>query len=272
MSPGKIRDGLEEIYIACNKREYVHPDPLEFLYEYSDPGDREIVGLVASSLAYGKVAGILKSVSRVLGFMGPSPRSFLENTSNESIRNVCANFAHRFAKGGHLSAMLSGVKGCVETYGSLYECFLSCYEKNDGTALPVLSRFTGKILKHAEGDPGHLLPSPERGSACKRLNLFLRWMVRKDDVDPGGWDEVLPSKLIIPLDVHMHRISTRLKLTARKSADMRTALEITAGFGNIVPDDPVRYDFALTRFGIRDDFKIDDLFAAPFVVDMRDED
>lgn len=260
MSSVKIRDRLEAVYESFNKREFVHPDPLEFLYQYNEPEDREIAGLVASSLAYGKVASILKSVSRVLDFMEPSPRAFLENASNESIKKACSGFAHRFAKGSHLCAMLAGTKGCVEAHGSLYECFLSGHKKKDETVLPALALFTNEILKYAEGSPGHLLPSPERGSACKRLNLFLRWMGRNDGVDPGGWDELRPSKLIVPLDVHMHRISTRLGLTSRKSADMRTALEITAGFRKIVPDDPVRYDFALTRFGIRNDFCIDDLF------------
>lgn len=260
MSAAKIGSELEAVYESFNKREFVHPDPLEFLYEYPDPKDREIVGLVASSLAYGKVVSILKSVSRVLEFMGPSPGSFLEYSSNESIKKDCAGFVHRFAKDGHLYAMLAGAKGCVEKYGSLYECFLSGHGKNDENTLPALSRFTDEIMKHAKGNPGHLLPSPKRGSACKRLYLFLRWMVRKDAVDPGGWDEISPSKLIVPVDVHMHRISLKLGFTARKNADMRTALEITEGFRNIVPEDPVRYDFALTRFGIRDDFGINDLF------------
>ena len=96
-------------------------------------------------------------------------------------------------------------------------------------------------------------PSPERGSACKRINLFLRWMVRKDRVDPGGWDKVPRSMLIIPLDTHMYHICTGLNMTCRKSADMTTAVEITEAFRKIAPEDPVRYDFSLTRLGIRKD-------------------
>ncbi|MCD6487215.1 MAG: TIGR02757 family protein, partial [Syntrophobacterales bacterium] len=101
-----------------------------------------------------------------------------------------------------------------------------------------------------------LLPSPAKGSACKRLNLFLRWMVRHDDVDPGGWDDISSSKLIIPLDTHMHRICLALGITKRKQADMKTALEITRSFQVMAPHDPVRYDFALTRLGIRKDTDI----------------
>jgi uncharacterized protein (TIGR02757 family) len=102
------------------------------------------------------------------------------------------------------------------------------------------------------------VPSPVGGSACKRLNLFLRWMVRQDGVDPGGWDNVPQSKLIVPVDTHMHRICLRLGLTTRKQANMATALEITEGFRALAPDDPVRYDFSLTRLGIRRDADLAD--------------
>ncbi|MCP4693017.1 MAG: DUF2400 domain-containing protein, partial [Desulfobacterales bacterium] len=101
--------------------------------------------------------------------------------------------------------------------------------------------------------PGHLVALPEKGSACKRMNLFLRWMVREDAVDPGGWEGVPASSLIIPLDTHMHRIGLGLNFTKRKQANMRTALEITEAFKALYPDDPVKFDFALTRLGIRDD-------------------
>ncbi len=97
-----------------------------------------------------------------------------------------------------------------------------------------------------------LLPSPGKGSACKRLNLFLRWMVRSDDVDPGGWSGVDAGKLIVPLDTHMHRMGLEVGLTRRKQADMQAALEVTRAFRTIAPEDPVRYDFALTRLGIHD--------------------
>jgi uncharacterized protein (TIGR02757 family) len=88
------------------------------------------------------------------------------------------------------------------------------------------------------------------------MNLFLRWMVRRDRVDPGGWDGIPCSNLIIPLDTHMHRISLALNLTKRKQANMNTALAITSCFKKIVPEDPVKYDFALTRLGIRGDLDI----------------
>jgi len=117
--------------------------------------------------------------------------------------------------------------------------------------LPALGRFVDELCSAAGGLDDHLLPRPERGSACKRLNLWLRWMVRRDAVDPGGWTGVSPAQLVVPLDVHMHRICRALGLTRREAADLRTAVEITDAFRSFAPDDPVRYDFALTRLGIR---------------------
>ncbi|GBC61536.1 TIGR02757 family protein [Desulfonema ishimotonii] len=243
------KTGLEAIYQSYNRRAYVHPDPLEFLYEYRDARDREIVGLVASALAYGRVAQILKSVRTVLNRMTPAPATFLKTASLPGLRNHFAGFKHRFATGEHLALMLMGAKGIIERHGSLRAGFMSGVKKSDESVLPAMTLFCNRLV--SAGDPGHLVPLPERGSACKRMNLFLRWMVRKDAVDPGGWDGIPASKLLIPLDVHMHRICTNLGLTKRKQADMRAVIEITAAFARIMPSDPVRYDFALTRFGIR---------------------
>jgi len=246
------RDYLEELYAAYNRREFVHPDPLEFLYRYDDLCDREIAGLVASSLAYGRVAQILKSVSIVLDRMA-SPSEFLKRASLESLRSMFADFKHRFTTGRELSSMLYGAKLAAGRYGSLHRCFAARLKEDDHSILPALSAFAGDLNGFSDCGCGSFLPSPAGGSACKRLLLFLRWMVRRDDVDPGGWDSVPASKLIVPLDTHLHRICLRLGLTKRKQADMRTALEITEAFKAIAPRDPIRYDFALTRLGIRRD-------------------
>ncbi|QTA82039.1 CHP02757 [Desulfonema limicola] len=252
-----LEQKLEFLYKKYNCRKYVHPDPLEFLYNYNELQDREIAGIIASSLAYGRVAQILKSVSHVLDIMGKSPAEFVRNASVKSLDEQFKGFKHRFATGAHISAMLMGAKKIIQEYGSLYECFLSCMNKNDNTIIPGLVVFSEKLS--ACGEPGHLVPLPQKGSACKRMNLFLRWMVRKDEVDPGGWEEISCKKLIIPLDVHMYNISLKLGLTKRKQANMKTALEITSGFTKLVPHDPVKYDFALTRFGIRDDISYENL-------------
>ena len=248
---------LERLYVLYNSREWVHPDPLEFLYKYTDFNDREVAGLIASSLAYGRVTQILKSVSCVLEKMGPSPQSFLLSSTPSSLRRIFSNFKHRFTTGEDLALMLIGAKSVIARFGSLYNCFLSGFKDDDETALTGLSFLVNELKIALNGKSNSLLPSPEMGSACKRWNLFLRWMVREDRVDPGGWDEVSPAKLVIPLDTHMYRICRLLKLTRRKNMDMRTALEITCAFRAIEPKDPVRYDFVLTRLGIRTDTHLD---------------
>jgi len=249
-----MRQKLDQLYDQYNRREYVHPDPLEFLYEYEHTSDREIVGLIASCLAYGKVVQILKSVSSVLNIMGGAPYDYLRLTSESEIICHFDSFVHRFARGAHLASLLIGIKHVIADYGSIYECFLSGFSDSDETILPALSFFSKKIIGTGNDcQPGHLMPSPDKGSACKRLNLYLRWMIRCDDVDPGGWQSIPASKLIVPLDTHMFRIAGQLGLTKRKQANLKTAIEITNGYKCWSPEDPVRYDFALTRFGIRND-------------------
>jgi uncharacterized protein (TIGR02757 family) len=246
------RSALEILYCYYNHRDFVHPDPLEFLYSYEKLRDREIVGVLAASLAYGRVAQILKSVACVLDRMGPYPHDFLKEHSRESLGEVFSDFKHRFTTGAQVSSLLINIRKIIHNYGSLQDCFIRGMKKKDETVLPALDRFAG-ALSEGMADCGDMfVPTPVKGSACKRLNLFLRWMVRRDDVDPGGWEGVRPSKLIIPLDTHMYKLSLALRLTQRKQADMKTAVEITNAFKSIAPEDPVRYDFSLTRLGIRD--------------------
>jgi len=247
-----IREAFEELYGNLNRREYVHPDPLEFLYDYDDVRDREIVGLVASSLAYGRVAQILRSVRAVLDRM-PRPAAFVADATRGSLTRVFEGFKHRFTTGEDVAWMLYGAKRAIERHGSLGGCFARGLEDEHGDITIALSRFVAEICGADGACRRQLLPPPEAGSACKRLNLYLRWMVRRDEVDPGGWADVPASKLVVPLDTHMHRFASILGMTRRAQADMRTAIEVTQGFRRISPADPVKYDFALTRLGIRND-------------------
>lgn len=254
----KMKELLETLYRKYNRRKYVSPDPLECIYQFDDVRDREIAGLVAACLAYGRVAQIVKSVSTVLGVMDASPCDFVCNGSSALFKKTFAGFRHRFADGEHLAALLTGIRRVLKRYGSLDACFLAGLEKTDSTTVsPALCLFVSRLDPASAA--GHLLPDPGKGSACKRLHLFLRWMVRKDRVDPGGWTGIAPAKLMVPLDIHMHAIGRRLGLTQRRQADAVTALEITQGFARFSPDDPVKYDFALTRFGIRREMDIEDL-------------
>lgn len=258
----RLHTYLEKLYACYNHRCFVTPDPLQFLYVYDNLQDREIAALIAATLAYGRVAQILKSVAAVLDRLGHSPAAFLRHRSPQRIRQAVAGLKHRFTSEKEIGSLLVAVKHIITAQGSLYGCFRSGIQPQDRTILPALDRFVQQLTGSADDLDSFTLPLPRGGSACKRLNLFLRWMIRKDAVDPGGWEHIDPSLLVIPLDTHMFRIGHALGFTRRRQADLRAAVEITKGFSRIMPGDPVRYDFSLTRFGIRSDFAAEDIFSA----------
>lgn len=251
--PEALGRELERLYEHYNSQAWIHPDPLEFLHDYKDIKDREIVGIIASSLAYGRVAQILQSVGKVLSLLGPSPYQYLLSARPESIRGGLEGFKHRFTTEEEMTGLLLGIRGVLESYGSLEACFFKGLSMGPEPASAGLCFLVERLLGGSSILCNSLLPHPSRGSACKRLNLFLRWMVRHDEVDPGGWKALSPAELLVPLDTHMHRICAHLGLTARKDASLATAREITNAFKEIAPHDPIRYDFALTRLGIRRD-------------------
>jgi len=249
----KTQQLLDGLYIKLNRRDFVDPDPLMFLYDFKDVKDREIVGLISSSVAYGRVAQILKSVKKLLKPMNGQPFEFIKHSSETEFLKTFKGFKHRFTNDEDIARLFSGIKRAVNEYDSLENLFLS---QMNLTTTDRLVSFTDFLNS---GKQSYLLPSPLKGSACKRLNLYLKWMVRSDNVDPGGWKKVDPADLIIPLDTHMHRASKILGFTKRKAANWKTAIEITEKFRKISPKDPTKYDFALTRLGIRQEMSFDEL-------------
>lgn len=247
MKPTK--DFLEKTYKEMNRAEFIHPDPLEFVWRYKGAADREVVGLIAACLAYGNVNQILKSVEKVLAPMGKAPADWLKRTPPAEIKKGLAKFKHRFTTGAEMAVFLLNIRRALNAYGSLEKLFLKGYRPEEPTVEQALYRFIDAF--NAEACAPTLTPCTALKSSFKRVNLFLRWMVRKDSVDPGVWRGVSPSKLIIPLDTHMRQVSMGMGITARKDTSMRTAVEITAFFSGVNPADPVKYDFALTRAGIR---------------------
>ncbi|MDY0163333.1 TIGR02757 family protein [Desulfobotulus sp.] len=239
---------LENLYQRYTHRSFVHPDPLETLYAFENSVDVEVAGLVAGLMAYGRVEQILKSLQKIFSLTGPRPGDWLCDQDPAVLERHFTGFRHRFAHGGHMAGLMGGIRGVLVRHGSLRAAF--ALHDRGGDILEGLTGFVGEILRDAPADPGHLLPRPDKGSACKRLHLFLRWMVRKDAVDVGIWEDVGPRRLLVPLDVHMHRIALSGKMTDRKSGDIKTTREITRAFARFAPEDPVRYDFALTRIGI----------------------
>lgn len=249
----KVRETLEDLYERYNDRAFVSPDPLSYLYDYRDPADREIVGLIASTLAFGTVKQIGASIEAALEPMGSSPAVYLDGSTAQEIRNDFSRFKHRWITGDDLSFMLFGAKRAITEHGSLGACFHEGFEEAHHDIIPALERFIDTLTRDTVFSCRGMLPSPCRKSACKRANLFLRWMIRSDSVDPGGWNGIPSSKLVVPLDTHMHRIGLALGFTDRRQPDIKTAREITDAFREIAPHDPVKYDFSLTRLGIRRD-------------------
>ena len=253
----EIRSVLEELYAKYNHRRLVKPDPLQFLYRYSKRADVEVVALLASALAYGRVRQIEKSLSRLFEYMGKSPSHFVRNFDSHK-RAQLRDFKHRFTTGEDISDLLELLRDVYDRFGSIERFFQQGYDAGDPNIVPALSTFCDSLYTmHARRHDGqvsrglkYLLASPARGSACKRLNLFLRWMVRDDDIDPGLWKSVDKAKLVVPVAVHMGRLCKILGFYDRKTVTLSAAVEITESFVEIEPTDPVKYDFSLSRIGI----------------------
>jgi uncharacterized protein (TIGR02757 family) len=206
------------------------------------------------------VAQILTSIGRVMDvFEDDGPRAWLIAATPRQVRARLSGFTHRFTTGHEMSSLLLAVKRAIEEQGSLCALFIAGMDRREETHLPALARFVDQVRRRAGGaaECPSLLSSPEDGSACKRLNLYLRWMIRRDAVDPGPWavrtggGEGIPAAgLVVPLDTHMFRIGRGLGFTARRQPNLVTALDMTRALRRYAPRDPVRYDFSLTRLGI----------------------
>lgn len=241
---------FEEAYARYNRREFVSPDPLETIYPFPRTEDREVAAFLVSSIAYGRVAMILRSAGRLLELLGPSPAEYLRTVSPFALSRETEPFRHRFTSGAEIAALMSGIGRILREYGSIEELLAVSFGRTRDV-LEGISNFVETVRSKSSLGSRFLLPSPSDGSACKRFFLFLKWMVRRDDVDPGGWTVLKPRDLLIPMDVHMFRICSTLGLTRRKQPDLKTAVEVTALFREILPEDPAKFDFVLTRFGIR---------------------
>lgn len=234
------------------------PDPLQLVLPYTDPRDQEIAGLLAAAFAYGRATTVVANVGGVLEKMQPSPHAWLLRFDRREATRRFAGFTHRFHKTPELVALLDCIARVVRSHGSLGSLFEECYDAKDRDIGPSLSRFVERMLAGSGGTAAaqrslrYLLTSPEDGSACKRMNLYLRWMVRRTSPDLGLWTFVDPAKLVVPLDTHVHRIATFLGLNDRKAADWKSARAITDRLARFDRADPVRYDFALCRLGILD--------------------
>ncbi len=237
----------------------ITPDPLELVLRYQIPEDQEVVGLLAAAFAYGRADLVVRNVSGVLVKIGSSPHRYLRDEFDVSeASSRFAGFSHRFQKTPELVALLRRISNAIRAHGSLGKLFEATHVKADETVRDSLQRFVEALIGPPYPDESlqvtrglrYLLSSPADGSACKRMNLYLRWMVRTTSPDLGLWRFVDPASLIMPLDTHIQRITTFLGLNRRKSTDWRTAEALTAALRRLDRSDPVKYDFAICRLGI----------------------
>ena len=253
----KLKDVLEKLYSNYNRYDLIKPDPLQFLYRYDNPFDMEVAAFLAADLAYGRVEQIQKSLTNLFERMGESPYAFIKGFGKAEQKSL-KGFKHRFTTDQDISDLMMLLHKILNQYGSIEKFFIQGFNPGDRNIVPALSKFCNSLLemysaKHnGKTSRGiqYLLASPAKGSACKRLNLFLRWMVRDDDVDTGLWKSIDKARLVVPIDVHMGRLCKILGFYNRKAVSLATAIKITGGFAEIEPADPVKYDFALSRIGI----------------------
>jgi uncharacterized protein (TIGR02757 family) len=258
--PDELRAPLEELYRTFDVVESA-TDPVHLVRRYSQRDDREVVGFCAAALAFGRVASVLHSVEALLAVMGPHPAAFVR--AFEPVRHSARiePLVHRWIRGRDLVALLLILQRMLKESGSIEDFFLAGDDPAAPDIGPALDSFSTRALetdlRRAYGRrmskrPGvcYFFPRPKAGSACKRLNLFLRWMVRRDAVDMGVWTRVSAARLVVPLDTHVIRLGQCLRLTRYVSPGWKMASEITASLRAIDPVDPVRYDFSLCHIGM----------------------
>ena len=260
LQPSDARERLDDLY-----RTFDHinsaTDPVHIVRRYAQPDDQEIVGFCASALAFGRVASVLQSIERLLEAMGPHPVAFVRSFDAGRDRGALEPLVHRWIRGRDLVALLLILQRMLRESGSLERFFLAgddAAQPDVGVALNSFSeRALRTDLRPAYGArppkrPGvcYFFPRPSAGSACKRLNLFLRWMVRRDAIDLGVWTGISPARLVVPLDTHVIRLGRCLRLTRYASPGWKMAADITTALRAIDPADPVRYDFSLCHVGM----------------------
>lgn len=256
----KLGPCLDAFFAQTPWRERMAADPVEFPHRYSDARDVEVSALLSAALAYGR-ADLFKPKLRALhGAMGPSPAAFVRDLDVPGAKALLQGFVYRFNVGADIAVLLLGMGRALREQGTLEDVFLEALRET-GTLHGALDGFTRTLravpmapIRAALGrERGlhHLLPSPLGPGAAKRLNLFLRWMVRgPDEVDFGIWTRVPKALLMVPLDTHVARIAQHLGLTRRKDLGWKTAEEVTQSLRLLDAEDPVKFDFPLCHYGM----------------------
>ncbi|KAB0671411.1 TIGR02757 family protein [Oryzomonas sagensis] len=257
-----LKTCLDDLY-AARSAAHLANDPLSFCHRYGETADREVAAVIASSFAYGGIKIILRTLERIFAELGPSPRRFVERFDPKQGLRTFSGFKHRFNDGRDLCALLWACRLMIEESGSINAFLTRFHDSGAGDVTAALDGYASavrgldyrpifrKSTIPADSYFPFFFPAPASGSACKRLCMFLRWVVRPaDGIDLGLWQGITPAQLVIPVDTHISRICSYLGFTQRKNADWRMAQEITASLRLLDPRDPVKYDFSLAHLGI----------------------
>lgn len=264
-APADLTPVLDRLYTEFNYPDSA-TDPIQIVRRYQRADDREVVAFCAASLAFGRVASVLQSIERLLDIMGGQPAAYVRDFDPARQEKAFADFVHRWTRGPDLVALLWILKQMFDRSGSIEGFFMEGYDpaapdvtdaldslSNRALSLDVTAAYgRSKVAKGVSGRLGvcYFFPRPSAGSGCKRLNLFMRWMVRRDALDLGVWSRVAPAKLIVPLDTHVIRVGRCLRLTRYTSPGWRMARDITESLRRLDPEDPVKYDFSLCHLGM----------------------
>ena len=250
-----LGEPLERLYREFNYTARVELDAIRFPLRYPDPADREVVALLTACLAYGRVDLFSRGLERLLGEMGPSPAGFIRGFDPRGNAAQFDGFIYRFNRPRDIVGFCVATRDLLARWGTLETCFGAGDTEPAGPIRPALERFARAFLDADLRDVfprgrvsrgyRHLFPLPSLGGPCKRLHLFLRWMVRREPPDFGLWTAISPARLVIPLDTHIENMSRAIGLTRRRSRNGRMAEEITRRLAALDPADPVKYDFAL---------------------------
>lgn len=250
---------FDELYAAFNHPESAF-DPIQVVRRYPHVADREVIAFVAAGLAFGRVTSVVNSIETVCAVLGPEPAAFVRRFEPERDAARLLPIVHRWIRGRDIVALLWMLRVMIEDAGSIEAWYARGWRDTHVDVSESLESFSERAREidvtpaygRVPDAPGvyFFFSRPSSGGACKRLNLFLRWMVRRDGVDPGGWQTPLPGQLVIPLDTHTIRTGRCLRLTARTSPGWKMAAEITASLRTCDPHDPVRYDFSLCHIGM----------------------
>jgi uncharacterized protein (TIGR02757 family) len=253
---GALREPLERLYRQFDYGRRVGRDAIQFPLRYPDPRDREVVALLTACLAYGRVELFARQLEGVLAAMGPSPGAFVRAFEPARDGPAFARFRYRFNRPRDVVAFCAAAGQVLGRYGTLQACFQAFDGEGRGPIGPSLERFV-RAFREAPAARAvfprgrlsrgyrHLFPLPSDGGPCKRLHLFLRWMVRREAPDFGLWTAVSPARLLVPVDTHIENMSRAIGLTRRRARTWRMVEEITARLSLLDAADPVKYDFAL---------------------------